>query len=65
MYAEPNDDLDFARRIAALIDDPDLRMRMGAVGAGRVADGLAWPHQAAALVTAYDEMLANDRKADR
>ena len=52
-YARPNDELDFARQIAALMDDPRRRRRMGAFGRQRVENELAWPHQAPHLLAVY------------
>ena len=36
-YAFPNDDLDLAATISALLDDPDRRAAMGQAGAARGA----------------------------
>lgn len=54
VYARPNDELDFARKIAALMDDPEQRQRMGAVGVARIKTELAWSHQEMHLLTAYE-----------
>lgn len=56
LYAEPNDELDFARKIALLMDDPSLRRRLGREGRRRVEDSLAWSYQAACLVKAYERL---------
>ncbi len=56
VYARPNDELDFARHIAALMDDPERRARMGQVGRQRVENELAWSHQAEHLLDAYRAM---------
>jgi glycosyltransferase involved in cell wall biosynthesis len=56
-YAQPNDELDFARRISALMDDPERRLRMGREGRERVENELAWPHQAKRLLAAYGALL--------
>jgi glycosyltransferase involved in cell wall biosynthesis len=53
LYARPNDELDFARQIVTLMDDPQLRDAMGQAGRERVEKELAWPHQARLLVGAY------------
>jgi glycosyltransferase involved in cell wall biosynthesis len=53
LYARPNDELDFARQIALLIDDPERRKKMGQVGRERVENELAWSHQAKHLLDAY------------
>jgi len=55
-YARPNDTLDFASQIAALMDDPALRRRMGALGRRRVESCLAWPYQKKHLIEAYAKL---------
>jgi len=57
VYAEPNDDDDFARQIEMLMDNPELRDRMGSVGRIRVETELAWPHQARHLIETYESIL--------
>lgn len=52
-YATPNDELDFARRLERLMDDPDARARMGASGRARLEAGLTWDHSVPALLGAY------------
>ncbi len=56
LYACPNDELDFARQIATLIDDPARRQKMGEIGRERVEKQLAWPHQKASLLAAYESL---------
>ena len=53
LYANANDEVDFARQLARLIDDPQLRVQLGTIGAKRVKEHLAWNFQAARLVEAY------------
>lgn len=53
LYARPNDELHFARQIARLIDDPELRARLGSTGRERMEQGLAWPYQRARLLALY------------
>ena len=53
LYATPNDEMEFARAIARLMDDPGLRDEMGAVGRRRVETDLAWKHSVPALLGAY------------
>ncbi len=59
LYATPNDELDFARRLAELMDDAEKRSSMGQEGRRRVEDQLAWPHQQRHLVAAYRTLLPN------
>lgn len=56
LYAHPNDELDFAMKIAELMDDPERRKRMGEIGRLRVVEELAWPHQEAHLLKAYEAL---------
>lgn len=54
LYARPNDTADFADKLAALLDDPQLRRTMGEIGRARIEGELAWHHQVPALLAAYD-----------
>lgn len=63
VYATPNDPGAFAACIAALLDSPQRRARMGATGRARVEESLAWDHQRRAYVGVYDRLLgANDQR---
>jgi glycosyltransferase involved in cell wall biosynthesis len=53
-YARPNDECEFAEKIAALMDDPERRERMGQIGRKRIEMELAWPHQVKNLLCAYE-----------
>lgn len=53
LYARPNDIRQFALKIAALIDDPELRLSMGLYGRTRVLNELAWIHTHPPLLEAY------------
>ena len=54
VYASPNDELEFAKLVARLLDDPDERARMGAIGKARVSGPLSWERSRAALLAAYE-----------
>jgi glycosyltransferase involved in cell wall biosynthesis len=58
LYARANDPVNFAEKIALLLDDPALRARMGAVGRARVEGGLSWAHSAPRLLAAYERAFA-------
>ncbi len=45
LYTQPNDELDFARKIVLLMDDSERRLRMGEIGEHRIKSELAWPYQ--------------------
>ena len=54
LYAEPNRDEDLAAKIAQLLDDPELRHRLGAYNRQRFLEELAWEHNAGELLDAYE-----------
>ena len=56
LYAGGNDEREMARLIAELIDDPQRRATMGAIGRRRVESALAWQFQAANLMECYDRL---------
>ncbi len=58
LYARANDPTDFAKKLAVLIDDPDRRARMGALGRARVLEELSWAHTTPALLAAYARIYA-------
>jgi glycosyltransferase involved in cell wall biosynthesis len=60
LYARPNDELEFARKIAALMDDPDRGRSMGAQGRERAETVLAWSHQEKKLLRAYSTLIEHD-----
>ena len=57
LYAAVNDELDFARKLVELMDDPEKRAKMSESGRRRVEDVLAWPHQEARLLDVYRGLL--------
>ena len=61
VYARANDPKDFAARIAALIEAPEERARMGKLGRSRVLDQLSWAHSVPKLLAAYDRVFAKRR----
>ena len=58
LYAARNDAFDFARNILLLIDNPELRQRMGEIGRRRVVDELSWDHEVPKLLAAYEALFA-------
>ena len=62
----PNDEEAFARAVAALLDDPQERERMGRLGMQRVVESLAWEHSVPPLLAAYAALdQAPARRRDR
>jgi len=53
LYAAKNNPVDFADKILELLDDPDLRAEMGAIGRRRIETELEWRHEAPKLLAAY------------
>ena len=53
VYAPANDELEFAKLIARLLDDPEERARMGAIGRDRISGELSWANSQKALLEAY------------
>ncbi len=59
LYARPNDVADFAMKLGELLDDPERRATMGAIGRQRVEGGLAWHHQIPRLLEAYETAMTD------
>lgn len=57
LYAKRNDVQDLAEKIVTLLDDPDLRERMGKYGYERVVNELAWEYEAPKLLAAYEQLF--------
>ena len=53
LYASPNDPIDFAEKVLALLEDEPRRRRMGEAGRRRVHESLSWEHQTPHLIAAY------------
>ena len=58
LYATPNSVEEFATKIETLLDDEELRTRMGVIGRQRVIEELGWDNTKKNLWFAY-EMLFN------
>ena len=52
-YVPCNDELAFARQVSSLLDDGNLRQRMGEEGQRRFITELAWEHSVPELIRAY------------
>ena len=62
LYASPNDEREFASAVARLMDDRDLRERMGREGRNRVAETLNWDVTSRSLVAAYSVLCPSGRR---
>lgn len=56
LYVPSGDTLAFADAVEKLIDDPELRVRLGRAGRERVSTQLDWRPQAEAYVAVFDEL---------
>jgi glycosyltransferase involved in cell wall biosynthesis len=61
LYARPNDELEFAQKIVELMDNADMRRRMGEFGKHRIETDLNWDRQAENLIEAYDALAKQDK----
>jgi glycosyltransferase involved in cell wall biosynthesis len=57
-YAKPGDPADLGAHLAAMLDDPGRRRRMGELGRQRVRDSLAWQYSVPQLLAAYERVSA-------
>lgn len=58
LFVEPNVELELAKGVARLLDDPKLRKEMGEFGRNRIRNALAWEYSVPALLGAYDRARA-------
>jgi len=57
IYVSPNNEIEFAKAIVSLMDNPNKRAYMGAAGQKRVKEKLAWQHVSKNLLLAYESVL--------
>lgn len=57
LYAEDNDEQDFAGKILRLLDDPVLRKEMGLYGRRRMETQLDWQYEIPKLLSAYEKIF--------
>jgi glycosyltransferase involved in cell wall biosynthesis len=58
LYAKRNDPKDMADKVLQLLDNPEMRERMGQYGRRRVENVLSWDHEVPRLLSAYDAVFA-------
>lgn len=61
LYAKANDPIDFADKLAWLIEHPEEAEAMGARGRKRVLEHLSWAHSVPRLLAAYEAVFAKRR----
>jgi len=59
LYAKKNDPIDMALKIGQLLDDSELRKRMGEFGCNRVKNELEWQYEMPKLLAAYEAIFAS------
>jgi glycosyltransferase involved in cell wall biosynthesis len=65
IYVEPASGAQgFAEALLSLLDDPEKRRTMGALGRERVESRLAWQHQAPSYRAVFDELTGRVRPLD-
>jgi glycosyltransferase involved in cell wall biosynthesis len=57
LYAEPNDYLDFSAKLEKLLNDNELRKKMGKIGRERMVEKFGWKYQKINLLNAYSFCL--------
>jgi glycosyltransferase involved in cell wall biosynthesis len=65
VYAQPNDEADFAAKIDDLLENDQLRDSMGSIGRDRFEQKLTWEHSKEALYAAYDRSFDNRARRAR
>ena len=58
IYVRPNEEAEFAKIVAELMGQPELRRKMGARGRRRIEEELQWNKVGGNLLTAYETLLA-------
>lgn len=61
VYVSGEDPLEAATAMAELLDDPERRARMGALGRARIESELSWDLQARAYVEVFDALTTPER----
>ena len=57
LYATPNLVEDFANKIETLLDDEDLRLKLGALGRKYIEEALNWENDKMNLLLAYQKLF--------
>jgi glycosyltransferase involved in cell wall biosynthesis len=61
LYATPNNHEEMGEKILQLLDDPELRKQLGAIGRERIEASLGWEHTRTELVRAYEFLATGER----
>ncbi len=60
LYAEQNNAKDMADKIVYLLENPDVRKKMGEFGHNRIINELSWEHTSKALLEGYDKFFKGE-----
>ena len=60
-YARANDPIDFAKKVADLIENPETGRKMAVLGRERVLKNLSWQHSIPGLLAAYERVFSKRR----
>jgi glycosyltransferase involved in cell wall biosynthesis len=61
LYAKCGDTSDFANKIMQLVDDSELRLKMGIFAYNRVLNELSWDFEKEKLLKFYNRILNNQK----
>jgi glycosyltransferase involved in cell wall biosynthesis len=61
LYASPNDEIEFGERIIQLLDDEELRAKMGQRNRERIKNELSWEHTGRSLIAAYAALFGGQQ----
>ena len=62
LYAEKNDERDLACKIIQLLDEPELREKMGRLGRSRIENELEWKYEVPKLFDAYNMVFTSGQE---
>ena len=62
LYATPNLVEDFADKIEQLLDDEELRLKLGSIGRKRIIEELSWDQTKKNLLLAYETRFSSSRR---
>ena len=60
LYAEQNNAKDMADKIIYLLENPEVRKKMGEFGRNRVVNELSWEHTSKALLEGYEKFFTGE-----
>lgn len=63
LYATPNVVEDFANKIEVLLDDEELRLKLGTIGRKRIEEELSWDHTKQNLLLAYEMLFPSSARS--